>query len=71
MTNLQGLIPGEIKQIVSVDDRQGIVKHQVTFIDDSTGEDTVGVWEETETEYTAGYDYSEKTHKFTMFERVC
>jgi hypothetical protein len=70
MTQLQDHIPGEIKEIKSVDTKQGIVRHTVLFTDDSTGEDTTGLWEETEAEYTTGYDYTEKTNEFILFERV-
>jgi hypothetical protein len=70
MSQIQDQIPGEIKQITSHDTNQGIIRHTVLFTDDSTGEDTTGLWEEIEAECTTGYDYTEKTNRFTLFERV-
>jgi len=70
MQRLIDHIPGDVITIDSHDTRQGLIRHTVLFTDNTTGTDTVGVWEETQQEYTAGWGYTEKTTCFTLFERV-
>jgi hypothetical protein len=61
MPEITDLIPGEIISIATRTNEQGLHTHTVRFTDDTTGEDTTGVWQETECDYTTGWGYNEKT----------